>query len=160
MGVQDSRSPHLQHFVQTILDCAICLLKPDGRIVRRNPGAERLYRYRAGEVLGQEFAILFRAHEQQIGAPAATLRLACQTGRAEPSRSVNGAARMAAPFGPMPASRQSVMIAASGAEIVAPLLYRARGIDMIRARILIVEDGTIDTATTADIAGSTNGSPG
>jgi len=83
MDAHDNQTPHLRHFVQTISSCGICLLDPNGRISQWNSGAERLYGYPASEVVGQEFAVLFSTHDQQLGAPTTALRLARRTGRAE-----------------------------------------------------------------------------
>lgn len=83
MDVDHDQEARLRCFVQTISSCGICLLDPDGRIAQWNVGAERLYGYRAGEVVGQEYAVLFSAHEQQLGAPATALRLARRTCRAK-----------------------------------------------------------------------------
>lgn len=83
MDVDGNQAPHPRHFVQTISSCGICLLDPEGRIAHWNAGAERLYGYQAGDVVGQDFAVLFSADEQTLGAPATALRLARRGGRAE-----------------------------------------------------------------------------
>src|SRR5437868_3695054 len=45
--------------VEAVMDYAIYLLDPDGKIVSWNPGAKRMKGYLASEVLGKNFSMFF-----------------------------------------------------------------------------------------------------
>ena len=42
--------------IQGVVDYAIYMLDPEGRIVSWNPGAERIKGYRADEIIGEHFS--------------------------------------------------------------------------------------------------------
>lgn len=57
-------------------DYALFLLKPNGRIATWNAGAERLYGYRADEVINRHYSFLFMADDVRRGLPDQELRQA------------------------------------------------------------------------------------
>jgi diguanylate cyclase (GGDEF)-like protein/PAS domain S-box-containing protein len=69
--------------VGSVLDCAIFLLDPDGRVVSWNAGAERLKGYREEEILGQSFSRFYPREDIERGKPQHALELASAEGRFE-----------------------------------------------------------------------------
>jgi PAS domain S-box-containing protein len=69
--------------VDTVADYAIFLLDPDGYITSWNAGAERLKLYKAEEIIGKHFSILYTAHDLAVDKPGQELRVAGETGRFE-----------------------------------------------------------------------------
>ncbi len=67
--------------IQAVVDYAIYMLDPDGRIVSWNPGAERIKGYTAEEIIGDHFSRFYTEEERAAGVPARSLRLAAETGR-------------------------------------------------------------------------------
>jgi PAS domain S-box-containing protein len=67
--------------VEAAEECAIFLLDPDGRFATWNAGAERMYGYRADEILGQPLSRLFDGGDQLAGKPDQELRIAAELGR-------------------------------------------------------------------------------
>ena len=53
--------------VGNVLDYAIFMLDPDGRVVSWNAGAERLKGYREEEILGQSFARFYPREDVERG---------------------------------------------------------------------------------------------
>jgi len=69
--------------LQSVTDHAIYMLDPEGFIHSWNPGAERLKRYRADEVLGQHFSMFYTEKDRAAHLPEDMLRRALSDGRAE-----------------------------------------------------------------------------
>jgi len=69
--------------VESVVDHAIFMLDPAGRIVSWNTGAERIKGYRADEVLGRHFSCLYTPEDVERGKPRHDLDLATSTGRFE-----------------------------------------------------------------------------
>ena len=69
--------------VEGVLDYAIFMLDPQGRITSWNPGAAQLTGYTEQEVLGRPLAIFFSEEEVAMGLPEGVLRLAAAQGRVE-----------------------------------------------------------------------------
>jgi diguanylate cyclase (GGDEF)-like protein/PAS domain S-box-containing protein len=69
--------------VGNVLDYAIFMLDPDGRVVSWNPGAERLKGYREEEILGQSFSRFYPREDVERGKPQHGLQLASAEGRFE-----------------------------------------------------------------------------
>ena len=69
--------------VQSVTDCAIYMLDPEGRIVSWNLGAKRIKGYEEDEVLHTHFSRFYTPEDQQAGLPQAGLRTAVSTGRME-----------------------------------------------------------------------------
>jgi len=55
---------------------ALFLTDPDGRVLSRNPGAERLFGYRADEAVGRQFSRFFSPEDLVAGQPEHELRAA------------------------------------------------------------------------------------
>jgi PAS domain S-box-containing protein len=69
--------------VDSVQDYAIFMLDPDGRVLTWNSGAERLYGYRASEIVGQSSACFYVPQDVAAGTPEQTLRCALAEGHAE-----------------------------------------------------------------------------
>jgi PAS domain S-box-containing protein len=69
--------------VNGIVDYAIYMLDPDGRVVSWNPGARRFKGYEAEEIIGQHFSRFYTAEDQVAGLPARALAQAENEGRFE-----------------------------------------------------------------------------
>ncbi len=69
--------------VQSVVDYAIYLLDPNGRISNWNAGAERIKGYRAEEVIGRELSMFFTPEDRAAGVPERALRTAREQGRFE-----------------------------------------------------------------------------
>jgi PAS domain S-box-containing protein len=67
--------------IEGVTDCAICMLDPQGKVVRWNSGAEKIQGYSDAEILGKDFGIFFPRQEQASGRPAVQLSIAATTGR-------------------------------------------------------------------------------
>ena len=76
----------LRFIVDGALDYAIFTMKDDGRIDLWNPGAERMFGYRADEIKGQDAAVLFTPEDREQGVPQRELDTARMTGRARDER--------------------------------------------------------------------------
>ncbi|MDO9709650.1 hybrid sensor histidine kinase/response regulator [Paracraurococcus lichenis] len=69
--------------VDAVIDYAIFLLDPAGRVSSWNPGAQHLKGYTAEEAIGQPFSIFFTEEDRRQGRPEAILDSARQGGRTE-----------------------------------------------------------------------------
>jgi PAS domain S-box-containing protein len=67
--------------IQAVVDYAIYMLDPQGRIVSWNPGAERIKGYTADEIIGEHFSRFYTEEERAAGMPEQALRTAAETGR-------------------------------------------------------------------------------
>ncbi len=65
---------------------AIFLLRQDGRLICWNPGAERLFGYQSGEIIGHHFSRFFSPEDICNGQPEHELRTALADGRADSVR--------------------------------------------------------------------------
>ena len=72
-----------QLLVSSVVDYAIFLLDPDGRVASWNPGAERLKGYRADEIVGRHFSCFYDEESQRAGRPEQLLSAARIEGRVE-----------------------------------------------------------------------------
>jgi PAS domain S-box-containing protein len=66
--------------VQSVVDYAIYMVDPGGRIASWNPGAERIYGYRAEEIIGQPFSAVFSPGDLTDGRPNALWQQALDSG--------------------------------------------------------------------------------
>jgi PAS domain S-box-containing protein len=69
--------------VQAVVDYALYLLNPEGRIVSWNPGARRLKGYAGSEIIGENFSRFFTPEDRAVGLPETSLREAAEHGRYE-----------------------------------------------------------------------------
>ena len=66
-----------------VRDYAIFMLGADGRVASWNPGAERIKRYRAEEIIGQHFSRFYTDEDIECGKPGRNLSIAVAQGRLE-----------------------------------------------------------------------------
>ena len=69
--------------VNSVKDYAIFMLDPMGRIATWNAGAERINGYRANEIIGQHFSVMFSPEDLAAGKPAHEIDVAAKTGKYE-----------------------------------------------------------------------------
>ena len=69
--------------MQSVVDYAIYLISPDGRVLTWNSGAERLKGYDADEIIGRSFTVFYTAEDRDRGIPQRALDVAARTGRFE-----------------------------------------------------------------------------
>jgi len=67
--------------VESVVDCAIVMLDPDGRVLTWNTGAQRIKGFSAEEILGQPFSRFYSPAEADDGTPQLTLDAAAAHGR-------------------------------------------------------------------------------
>ncbi|MGA7658331.1 MAG: PAS domain S-box protein [Methylocella sp.] len=72
-----------QSMLETILDCAICMLDVEGRVVSWNAGAERIKGYRAAEIIGRHFSVFYPPEDARSGKPERELVAAADRSRFE-----------------------------------------------------------------------------
>jgi len=72
-----------QLLVESVQDCAIFMLDPDGRIASWNAGAERINGYRAHEIIGEHFSTFYPPDDVAQGKPQWALEIAEREGRHE-----------------------------------------------------------------------------
>jgi len=69
--------------VEGVMDYAIFMLDPDGRVASWNVGAERIKGYRADEIMGRHFSTFYPREAIADGKPERELREALEHGRVE-----------------------------------------------------------------------------
>ena len=69
--------------VESVSDCAIVMLDPDGRVASWNTGAQRIKGFSADEILGRHFSIFYQEDDVTAGKPQRDLEQAAATGRHE-----------------------------------------------------------------------------
>ncbi|MCE9530552.1 MAG: PAS domain S-box protein [Planctomycetes bacterium] len=62
---------------------AVFLIEPGGKLVCWNPGAERLFGYRADEIMGQHFSRFFSPEDIRSGQPEHEMKTAADEGRSD-----------------------------------------------------------------------------
>jgi PAS domain S-box-containing protein len=72
--------------VADVREYAIFMVEPGGRLLCWNPGAERIFGYRADEIVGQHFSRFFSAEDVRNGQPEHELKTAAAEGRADSVR--------------------------------------------------------------------------
>jgi PAS domain S-box-containing protein len=75
----DSKAYEL--LVRGVVDYAIYMLDPDGRVMSWNPGAEQIKGYTAEEIIGEHFSRFYSEEDRAAGVPWQALRTAAETGR-------------------------------------------------------------------------------
>ena len=78
-----SEEQRFQLLVNAVIDYAIYMLDPDGRIATWNPGAERFKGYKADEIIGEHFSRFFSEEDRAADLPGRALRIAAREGRFE-----------------------------------------------------------------------------
>jgi PAS domain S-box-containing protein len=82
----ESSTQSLERFrlmVESIVDHAIVMLGPDGRVTSWNLGAERIFQYSAREVLGQSVSLFYLPADVRSGTPHGDLQAALAHGNWE-----------------------------------------------------------------------------
>ena len=69
-----------RHLVQGVVDYAIYLLTPEGRVANWNLGAERAKGYSADEIIGQHFSLFYTDNDRAKGMPQRSLDQALEHG--------------------------------------------------------------------------------
>ena len=69
--------------VQSVVEYAIFMLDPTGRVTNWNAGAERIKGYKPSDIIGQHFSRFYTAEDQERGVPKRALETARETGRYE-----------------------------------------------------------------------------
>ncbi|WP_288441148.1 PAS domain S-box protein [uncultured Pseudomonas sp.] len=72
-----------EQLVQSVVDYAIYMLDPDGRVVSWNAGAQRIKGYDADEVIGQHFSLFFTPQDCADEHPQRLLKQALEQGRTQ-----------------------------------------------------------------------------
>ena len=67
--------------IQSVVEYAIYLLNPSGRVVSWNPGAQRIKGYTAQEIIGEHFSRFYTDEDRTAGLPEQALKIAAETGR-------------------------------------------------------------------------------
>ena len=80
-ALDDAR--RLQLLIDGVVDYAVYLITPEGRIASWNTGAQRLKGYDATEIIGQPYATFFTEEDRQAGLPDTALKTAAAKGRWE-----------------------------------------------------------------------------
>ncbi|HVH62459.1 MAG TPA: PAS domain S-box protein, partial [Candidatus Dormibacteraeota bacterium] len=70
-------------FVSNMVDYAIFMLDPHGKVVTWNEGAHRIKGYRASEIIGRHFSIFYPLEAVNSGKPESELEVAGRDGRYE-----------------------------------------------------------------------------
>jgi len=81
-GLPAGENPFRQ-LVESVHEYAIYLLDRSGHIRSWNPGAERIKGYKAAEIVGQPFSVLFTLAEVEHGRPEELLEVAANKGRVQ-----------------------------------------------------------------------------
>jgi PAS domain S-box-containing protein len=71
----------LQLLVNAVIDYAIYMIDPQGRVVSWNSGAARLKGYEPGEIIGRSFSKFYTPEDQAAGLPSKALATAREKGR-------------------------------------------------------------------------------
>src|SRR5918993_1953142 len=75
-----------ERLVEAAKDYAIFMTDAEGRVSTWNEGAQRLFGYGEGEILGEDGSVLFTPEDREGGAPERELQKARTEGRAEDER--------------------------------------------------------------------------
>ena len=72
--------------LQSITDCAVFTVSPDGVVRIWNPGAERVFGWTAAEIVGQSSTVLWTPEDRAAGAPEKERRQVAASGGAHDTR--------------------------------------------------------------------------
>jgi PAS domain S-box-containing protein len=73
----------LRLLIDSVQDYGVFMLSPSGTVASWNPGAERMKRYRAEEIVGAPFSRFFLPEQVKAGVPEQLIQRAAAEGRAE-----------------------------------------------------------------------------
>ncbi len=73
----------MQMLIEAVVDYAIFMLEPDGRVATWNSGAERIKGYTAQEIIGKHFSCFYSEAERAEGVPDRALMIAAKEGKYE-----------------------------------------------------------------------------
>ncbi len=79
----DVANEQFRLLVEGVVDYAIYMLTPDGRVSTWNSGAQRIKGYAASEVIGRHFSLFYTSEARSAGEPAQVLAEAREKGRIE-----------------------------------------------------------------------------
>src|SRR5689334_14256757 len=82
-GTLHASEQRFRLLVESVIDYAIFMLDPDGRVATWNAGAERIKGYTAEEIVGQHFSRFYPQEAVDRGWPAHELKVARAEGRFE-----------------------------------------------------------------------------
>ncbi|MBE0627143.1 MAG: PAS domain-containing protein, partial [Burkholderiales bacterium] len=69
--------------VESVTDCAIVMLDPEGRVVSWNSGAQRIKGYGSEEIIGRHFSLFYLKEDIESGKPQRDLGIVAEKGRLE-----------------------------------------------------------------------------
>ncbi len=72
---------HFKLLIQSIVDYAIYMLDPTGRVTSWNVGAERIKGFSADEIIGEHFSLFYTPEDRAAGVPAQVLETARRDGK-------------------------------------------------------------------------------
>ena len=70
-----------ERLVQSVVDYAIYIVDPDGRVASWNTGAERIKGYSVDEIIGEHFSRFYTPEDREAGVPMQVLKRAAEEGR-------------------------------------------------------------------------------
>ena len=79
--MKDDSDVMYRMLVQSVVDYAIYMLKPDGVVANWNAGAQRAKGYTPEEIIGKNFSCFYSAEDREKGVPQNGLTIARETGR-------------------------------------------------------------------------------
>lgn len=74
---------HFQTLIEGVVDYAIFVVDPAGRVASWNSAAQKIMGYSADEIVGKHFGIFYRPDERRAGEPNRALELAIRLGKYE-----------------------------------------------------------------------------
>jgi PAS domain S-box-containing protein len=74
---------HFQTLIEGVVDYAIFVVDPAGRVASWNSAAQKIMGYSADEIVGKHFGMFYRPDERRAGEPNRALELAIQHGKHE-----------------------------------------------------------------------------
>jgi PAS domain S-box-containing protein len=72
---------HFELLINAVIDYAIYMISPEGKVLSWNSGASRLKGYSASEIIGKPFSNFYTPEDQASGLPARALQIAGKEGR-------------------------------------------------------------------------------
>ncbi len=89
--MSEENQPHWQNelfslLIETSKDYAVFVIGLDGRVLTWNLGAERVFGYAEGEIIGQPAAVFFTPEDRARGVPEEEMATALRDGRASDDR--------------------------------------------------------------------------